>query len=249
MEPSSFVYALAVPLSVSPRFCSRVTRCNLTEAGSAVSGPRGTFPDSPSNLLHRRSYSQWVMGRKSGRGGDSRLGLFDVRGHGMFAGDWAALWTERWSEWSRSRAGGGGGCAACPRDGVAPPRGARARRGGAVGRGGGRRFVRGAVPCWLRRVHLSGVAGCAAARAREVERLHDDGLTVPILSRPHGRPAPPCTRELVWHMPLPRSLCSEQPACVPRPCILLSPPRPTTAPLRVRAPMPPCRAREPALLA
>ena len=74
--------------------------------------------------------------------------------------------------------------AACPRDGVAPPRGARARRGGAVGRGGGRRFVRGAVPCWLRRVHLSGVAGCAAAGAREVERLHDTGLTVPILCRP-----------------------------------------------------------------
>ena len=144
------------------------------------------------------------MGRKSGRGGDSRLGLFDVRGHGMFAGDWAALWTERWSEWSRSRAGGGGGCAACPRDGVAPPRGARARRGGAVGRGGGGRFVRGAVPCWLRRVHLSGVAGCAAARAREVERLHDDGLTVPILSRP---PRSSCSslhaRAGVAHAPAP----------------------------------------------
>ena len=97
-----------------------------------------------------------------------------------------------------------GGCAAGPRGGEAPPRGARARRGGAVGRGGGRRFVRGAVPCWLRRVHLSGVAGCAAAGAREVERLHDTGLTVPILCRP---PRSSCSslhaRAGVAHAPAP----------------------------------------------
>ena len=99
--------------------------------------------------------------------------------------------------------------AACPRDGVAPPRGARARRGGAVGRGGGRRFVRGAVPCWLRRVHLSGVAGCAAAGAREVERLHDTGLTVPILCRP---PRSSCSslhaRAGVAHAPAPLVRCA-----------------------------------------
>ena len=95
-----------------------------------------------------------------------------------------------------------GGCAAGPRGGEAPPRGARARRGGAVGRGGGRRFVRGAAPRWLRRVRLSGVAGCAAAGAREVERLHDDGLTVPILSRPpRSSCSPSHARAAVAHAP------------------------------------------------
>ena len=101
-----------------------------------------------------------------------------------------------------ARTGGRGGCAAGPRGGEAPLRGACARRGGAVGRGGGRRFVRGAVPRWLRRVHLSGVAGCAAAGAREVERLYDDGLTVPILSRPpRSSCSPSHARAAVAHAP------------------------------------------------